>query len=542
MALFFFFQLIAHISLFIGERLSEDKGAVWYSKSRYLFPPDPEPQYKYAISLMRKGSDDPEKISRSINSFKKVLTRNVLYYQAYFNIGRAIWALGETDTDSHVDVKDWFKRTTFIRSNNPVISVEVLKYMLSLWPFLNEPDRHYSRSLLKKSINFMETGDFFAILEIWGLYCREVDFLEPALNCKPRFYKPVADHLSRLEIEHSRRQYLSVRHEKFYLDNFDDVTRYVDANATDASQRLITKYNLLQENIPGYHLLLNDENFNKELFRKVKKETNLKVIDSLLKRKVSGKKTVQNETPEKYIFYYLRDFCQKKDVNELLSFLDRRNYFDGQDLGSKFVFLSLLFSRGEFEGVIDHAQRLLGHYSFFKSDQMENYLKILLLVADSHIQRQEWEKAFSLLKQAEQISHTDSDVYWLWAKLGHQGPDGFMDRVAYNGTDIESMGAAEEGLNTGELARRAGFEQIKTSRFIRLTADRFRNKIYLLDEDTLIFRFSHRLFDQLKSKHLMQVLVDGKIVFEEYARRLGETVEVPSGLTWCKPEVVVKID
>ena len=158
-------------------------------------PLDAEILYENSFALLKEidqlkdySQMDLDKI---IRGFKKSVELNPLMYTAYLGLGKVYQLNQEGETTLFDDALKWMKRAALLRANRSQVGAEVIELMLSLWPFLNDSDKDYSKQLLEKSIWNIKRDKFISILDIWGKYSKDVSFFRKALIIKKRFSKDV---------------------------------------------------------------------------------------------------------------------------------------------------------------------------------------------------------------------------------------------------------------------------------------------------------------------------------------------------------------
>ncbi len=589
--LFFSLQLTSHIFLKLGLNKETPPRSGLLKVSAAVFPLDAELIYEHAFALLEehaylKGADRP-KLNNSVNGFKRAIGLNPLLYNAHFNLGKAYQLAQDNESTLYDDAFKFLKRAAFIRGNRAHISVEVIKQLLSLWPFLNHEDKEFCQHLMVKSIPGMSNADFTAILNVWGIYSKDIEMLKKALVKKPQFYREISKKLEQLELDMEARQEFLAGYEDYYLDYFQK--RFPDylKKSTDKLKTLRSWKRRLKNSIPGYFKLIKNSNFNLSLYRELKQTLIKKSIDFLFKEN----KNKLGDT----ILSYINECDSGENINQIYQFLKKKNFFDEPDLKKRFLEILIYSKMGGWNRVIQRGEDIRQSMSFVREDQKEDYAKILMLLVEGYLKTNQIEQAEVVLLEVEKISPESDEVGWLKCKMLHvrshisdvkKGAEDPGDRrQEIEGRKSEARNSKFEtstnDQNTNDInisqdpgdRRQEGEEgkseirnpksetktinqeiedrsqesegkeeKIKNSRIIDLKSTRFKKTVYFMDDSVLVLNLSEAFKEKIKDKHLLQVFVDGWIYYEQYLGKVKEEVEVKVGDgEWKKVEVEVRI-
>ena len=155
---------------------------------------------------------------------------------------------------------------------------------------------------------------------------------------------------------------------------------------------------------------------------------------------------------------------------------------------------------------------------------MDDYIEILLHLSDVFYEDKLMARALSVLEEIEKIAPGLPGVYWRMMK-------------------IETIiGPGSEGKGKEEESRAEQYRAIRESRIIEPVGYETRKTVYLIDSGEIVIRISEQLKEMMKTRHLLQVYIDGKIYYEVYISKIeGGSVTVKFGEEAARCEVLVKI-
>lgn len=528
--IFFTLQLFSHLFLKLGEGKTSGKTSGLFKWSALLMPLDAEPVYKYAYALLFENveSQNNEMILKSIRWFEKSLHHNVLFYRAYYYLGKALFFYHLPSSPYFNRGVRTFKRAALIRGNkNSNISRDTLVLFLSQWPLLSDEDKTFCRDLLENSIRLLRGKNFNSILEAWRLYCRDINFFKGILKKNPAYYLTIAKELNRMGINLEMRQDFLSGYEVYRLDQLKTTYQRYREEPIDLLARLKNLYK--RSNIEGYYRLAKSSDFNEKEYLDFKKELNLHIIQLLFDQPGWQTDIKKRQEIERYIFDYFNDATSRKEVEQLYELLNKNDFFSqlinfsSSHLPNFYIKQLVYFKLGNYNKVIEDIERLRQSVAFVQKEHLNNYTDILLLLSDAYVKNKFLTMAMSLLEEIEKISPGLMDTYWRMKKIELIiGPS--------NEREEEKIWAEK-------------YREVMDSRFIDLRSLHTRKTVYLVDSHDIVIRINDRLKGKLKPGNLFQLFIDGKIYFEAYISQLLEegSVVVKFEESPAKCEVLVKI-
>lgn len=533
--IFFTLQMLSHLFLKLGEGKTGGETSGLFKSSALLMPLDAEPVYKYAYALLFENveSQNNEMILKSIRTFEKSIHHNVLFYRAHYYLGKALFLYNLPHSPYFDRGLRSFKRAALIRGNkNNNISTDTLILLLSQWPLLNDEDKTFCRDLLESSIPLLPGKNFDSILEVWRLYCRDIDFFNGILKINPAYYLTIARELNRMGINLEMRQEFLSGYEVQRLDWLKTTYQQYRQESIDLLARL--KNLCAHSRIEGYYRMAKNTGFDEKDYLDFKKELILHIIQLLFDQPGWQTDTKKRQEIESYIFSYFNDSPSRREVELFYELLNKNNFFSQLHNSSTSHLLNFYikqlvhFKLGNYNSVIEDIERLRQSVAFVQREHMKDYTNILLLLSDAYVENRLLTAAMSFLEEIEKVSPGLLETFWRMKKI-----------ELIIGTDKEGEGEAGEE----EQARAEKYREVMDSRFIAVHSLPTRKTVYLVYSHDIVIRIDEPLKAKLEPGNLFQVFIDGKICYEAYISQLmkEDSVEVKFRSSPAKCEVLVKI-
>ncbi|MCU0290067.1 MAG: hypothetical protein MUF15_27240 [Acidobacteria bacterium] len=531
---FFTLQFFAHVFLKIGEKTGVNKEAFKYSA--WFMPFDAEPffEYGYALMLEKKAAQNKEifknkeRLLKSIAAFEKAVELNKLSYQGYYNLGKAFLANDLTMIGQSPDFKrgvSAFKRAAFIRGNKSNdIAADTLRLFLSQWPLLKDDDKKFCRDLLERSVSQLGPGDLTSIVDIWQLYCRDIDFLKGPLRSNPQYYINIARELGRLEIDMEMRQEFLANYEAYHLNLLQTMYQKYNRESPD----LLTQLKYLAEfsAIAGYYRLTRSTDFNENSYHAFKKKLYLDILQIMFENKTSPTGSQERKDIEHFIFAYLSQPLSRVELDDFSQFLKKQNYFAAQDINTFYIKQLLQFKSGRYINVIEETELFRQSFVMVYRENLDKYIDILLLLADALYESNLAARALTTLEQMEKIAPGAPAVYWRIMKIESMiGPD--------NNKRVEKKIPNERRLKY--------YQEVKASRFIEPTASENNLIVYLVDDNKIVVNLKEKIKTAILSGHIFQVFIDGKIYYEGYTGQIKDKDNIVVSFTGFPAKCLVFI-
>jgi hypothetical protein len=497
---FFCLHAVSHVFMKVGEGRSGGRRSGMFKISALTMPLDAEPFYRYAYALLFEHAEGQSKemIAKSIRAFEQALARNVLFYRAYYYLGKARFMYDRSDSVNVARARQAFKRAARVRgSKNRDIALDTLMLMLSQWPFLDEQDKAFSRQLMEKSVSLLGREDFAAVLEVWRLYSRDSDFFKGIIE-NPEYFQAIARELSRMDGSlRERHEYLAA-YEVYRLEQLKIAYHRYREQPGNRFQYFKNLY--AHDGIEGYYRLANSPDFDEDAYRDLRKQLNAGIIRAFFQQPQENDK--EKKIIQRYILDYLDRLLSKKELAALADLLEKNGFFASRDLDIFYIRQRLRFKQGDYQGIVEDVESLRQSLAFVRREQMDDYTAICLLEADAYYETGRPDRAMAVLEEMERVSPGLPGTYLRMMK-------------------IEAM-AGESDRESREKYR-----QVMDSRFIEPRAASIRKTVYLVDSNEIVIRINEAFREAMKTGNLLQVFVDGKIRFEGYLNRLADEITVP---------------
>ncbi|NIM17648.1 MAG: hypothetical protein GTO45_37255 [Candidatus Aminicenantes bacterium] len=513
--LFFGLQFLSQTFLIIGERKPDFQNLPYLKLSSLCFPIDARPLCEYGFALLKKQQQFPGNASHgleaSIDYLKKSFHVNMLYYQAHFYLGNA-YLYKNIKNPTHLDqAVEAFKRAAQIRGYRPRLSMDVMKLLLSLWPLLREEDKTFCTDLLNRSLKRLAPGDFNSLLETWGLYSQDVNFFKDALKKRPEFYLAAAQKMLQLNIHLEKRQEFLSNLAACRLSDLQNLyRRYLDKPQPDLPERLKQLFSrLMTQPYIDYHLLKPGNKFNQKDYYKFKKRLNLHILELLFSKKDWQKDLQQRAELRTFIHSYIDDLSSPEELNDFSDFLEREKYFAFSEavFGVFYIEQLLKFKSGQYDTVISKTEDLRKSV-YVKTEDREVYSDILLLLTDAYISSDLLIQALEVLKKIEITASNLTEIYWRKMRIEDViGPEDEKDEKI-----------------TEQKSRQ--YELIRSSRWIELSSHSMEKTVYLIDNNSVEIQLSDSLKRSIKSFHLFQVFINGRLFYEAYPGQLTFPIKI----------------
>ncbi len=516
--LFFVLQFLSHIFLALWEKNPELKNAAFLKWSGLIFPIDAEPFSEYGYSLMLKyeQSPDDQVLAESISYLKKSLSNNILYYQTHFYLGGAYFFQNLKDYTSLEQAVKSYKRSARIWGNNTEVGINTMKVLLSLWPHLTEQDKNFCSELLKRSIRKIRKENFDSLLEIWGLYVRDIGFFKDLLKQNPQYYQNVAEKLLQIEIDMPKRHYFLAKYAEYLIENIQKQYRlYLSKPPADLLHRTKLLFDSLNGETVSYYILDPNNKLNQKTYFELKKRLNLNILELLFSKTGWEKDHQQLSEIESFILSYIKDAATIDDLTTLNDLLTKVKYFNLSNLKVFYIGQLIKYKSSQYDTVILETENLRKSITYITKENMADYTEILLLLSDAYISSRLLIRAGEVLAEIEKDDTNLTEIYWRTLQVeqvvGDMGDDG--------GKDGQKQKEKEQQ-----------YELIKNSSQILLASTPLKKTVYLIDSDVIEIQFSDWLKQRRKDFHLLQISRGGRIFYEAYLSnlKLPARIKIPS--------------
>jgi hypothetical protein len=507
---FFALQFLSHGLYFLGVRRSD--APVYFKLSGRLFPIDAAPLTEYGLALLERsrqavtpGEDaGPKTLTTGIDYLARAIDVNMLYYQAHFYLGNAYLLQTASDPTLMNQAVTAFKRAAKIRGRHTRLAMDTMNLLLSLWPFLKEPDRAFCSELLDRSIKRLSPGQFDDLLDTWGRYSRDTGFFKDVLQKRPDFYRQAAAKLLDLNINLEARQELLSSYAAYKLVNLQKNYRHYQDHEPPGRLEKLKQLHRSLINSPSihYYLLKPAGKFNRKNYFDLKKRLDLDILDLLFSQKGWHTDPGLQSQIRTFIFSYIDDFSSIDELMALRDFLARRKYFERShsSFGIFYIEQLLKFKSGLYDPIISDTENLRKSVSYVKPEHRRDYCDILLLLTDVYISSGLLIQALGVINEIETTAAPGrlTEIFWLKMQVE------------------EVVGPEKETDNAVREEKERRYELIRGSREIELSGRSLETAVYSIDNHDIEIRLGDALAQQMDKLKLLQVFVDGRLFYEVY--------------------------
>jgi O-antigen ligase len=525
LAVFLVSQLVSHLGLAMGRR-SPSFGRILLKLSTLAMPLDSETHLEYGYRILQDNEEkgDRDLLLKGISALERAVATNVLTYNGHYFLAKG-YLFADRPGQPYFDrAVQSFKRAGLLRPKNPDISLDTLKVHMSLWNLLGNEDRVFVRRLFADALGQLDSPEVLSLLELWGLYIRDVTFLERALERYPHFYLEAAQKMTELEMDLSQRQRFLARYEAYWLGYSHQKIKELLSLKNVPIKDLESFLTRFSNSIIGYHKLVRDSRFDTPNYMKLKRQLYYTVIRAFLSREEGFKYLEEQDRIVSLVAKFVQDFPQTKYLNEIMLLLDKHRFFPRSGLQGKEMRIQILSRLKNYNQLILEARRLKNSITFVTSNQERFFAGILLLLADADMESGNYIEALTTLEAVRPFESRKNELFWRLNKL---------ERLA------KEAGLPDPDTGTIRMdpeRERVDFEN-RNSRVIVVNGLRKSVSVYPHRGASLEIHPGDELGPKLEGKHVVQVLVDGELYAESY---LGDWLDKPL-IVPIKPELLDEI-
>ncbi|MEN8155193.1 MAG: hypothetical protein ABFR75_14340 [Acidobacteriota bacterium] len=513
-------KFLSEIFFVKGNKNSDGNNSYFFGISSVIFPVSSEAFFRHGHSLLTdfERSKETSLLKNSIRSFKASLSLNPLNYNAHMFMGKALMMNDLANPSDFETAVRSLKKASSIRPGDVSVSSDTIKVLLSLWPFLDKQDRAFCSELMQKLIKKIDRENFLEILETWGLYSKDPQFSNSFFNDKKRFYNDVVKELAKQELDlESRWKFLSEM-EKNILDRNKKKHSEIDLFDKEAVKKLKSYCNSMSRNIKGYYKFAKNKSFKESNLKNLKKNIILKIIKELLKKETSERdfKEINN-----YVNIYIREFDSISEITDITKILNRKKYFNSNDLGVFLLKQKINFMSGDISSLISETENLKDSITYLKKDQSEVYTDILLLLVDANIEARLITRAMNVLRDIEKIIPGMISTHWRLYR-------------------IEKIIGEDDGF---KVNKEENYKTIEGSDKITLTSPITKRDVYLFEDTKISIDINEMQENKPDDYFVLKVFLNDKIFYEEYRENIKFPLELtlPADLDNMKARVEIKL-
>ncbi len=501
---FFCLQLVSHLFLTLGQR-SPSMGRMFLKWSTLAMPLDPDAHLEYGYRLLQDNEtqSDRQLLLKGIGALERAATFNMLHYNAHYFLAKGFLFADQPGEPYFDRAVRSFKRAGYLRAKNPDISLDTLKVYMSLWNLLGNHDREFVGELFSSALGQFDSRQVGELLELWGLYIKDIEFLEQGLRQHPHFYLEAAQKLTELEIDLARRQLFLAHYEAYWLSYSQQKLAGLLSLKNAPLSDLEMFFRRFSNYIVGYHRFIPEARFDRDNYLNLKRRLYLTIIQALLSREDGFKYLERQEKIVQLVSGYVKAFPSEDHLHELMILLEKHRFFLRSGLQGREIRLSILNRMEKYGQLISEGIELTESISFVTSDQEDFYAGILLLLSDAYMESGNYYEALNMLELARPFGSRKNELFWRLGKL---------ERIAKYGSLPDPL----EGTLRLDPSRERIDAENRDTRIIPVNGLRTSARVYPFQDGTIEIHAGQRLGSKLAGKHVVQVLVDGELAAEQY--------------------------
>ena len=473
--------------------------------SHYFMPLDHYPSYEYAYTYLDKGAglENKELLAQGIDWFKTSLRINPFYYNSHYYLGKTYYFYHSPSGDFFSDTFASFKKAAIINGHDPDIVGDLANIAVPMWPLLPEEDKTFCLSLLKDNIDQLNDRDFKNLIAAFNRGSEGKELLRSIVKGKSSLFGKAADVLAEVGGSLNLRWELLAGFERYV---FEEVHNHMRSLNFVENAREIEFVALLEQlnQVKGYDRLSGGASPQGGEIAELRSELMFKRIQAYLSEQTKPLGLRVKQKLYGLAYEYINRLDHYKILEELRRLLNEYSYFDATDIKTKYIGFLLDYKQGNFSKLITDIEKFKSRISLVNEKNREEYLKILLLLADSL----EASKLLSVGNQTIQgileIFPSEPAVVWRLAKvrriLGIDDREGLLDPNA--------------------------LAAIEDSRFFVLNNKPISRQAMLLDEAELFLSPAPDLNGAAVGNTLVRVFVDKSIATEFYLKDLNQPKKI----------------
>jgi len=484
------------------------------SLSSKFFPIVSETYFRHGYELLSEFSTSKKDslLTKSRISFIRSIKLNNLNFYSYFFLGKSYLLSESTDPVLFEKGLKYLKFASAIRKTAVKVNIDTIKIYLSLWPFLDKEAKDSAINLMRSSAFRMGKHQFANIIEVWGLYSKDGDFLKSIINKDSKYYEFVIDVLKKQELEMELRQSLISDLE---LSEFKKIEKEF-RKSSGSLEELQNNLDLFDDKIKWYYNIVPESKLNEQKVNKLKKEIYIKLFTSIFMK--SG--IERNEKIKVLSEKYLEELNLIQDVEALKIVLEQKHFFDSQSLGVFYLKQKVNYKTGQITKMINEIEGFRQSVTFVKEGQEKDLAKLLTLLVDGYLNSRLLTKAVDILKEIEKITPGLMSTYWRLMKIESViGEDDFF-------ADIK-----EEY-----------FEKINNSSNILINNKNIKTPVFPYKNDKIVLILDEAYSEKFREFHLLQVFLNGRIFHESYIEELKFPIELSLPEEFKKVKFEVEIN
>lgn len=509
--LFFLLQYLSRLGCLIANSGRKGDSDRICNLAIKVFPFDYYLLAEGGASYLKRGlaKIQPEDITAAVNLLRRSVELNPLYYPARSLLAKAYLAKDYPRSRYFREAVHESKTAAKLRPGNLEIAMDMVKLLLSMWPFLEDDDREICRALLHRNISRLNWSGFQPILDLWWYYNKEIDFLVTLMKENPSLYFEVAERLVQYRLPLDLRRRFLTSYEGFIVEEvtreFSSLTNFMSATQSDLERLLATLHR-----VKGYGLLVGSKEKHNDwkVARELEKKIRFELIRIIVGRDAKKLTPDERRRVEEVAYSFLDSATVNDHMADLRQILEDSGFFSVDSINVMRIQALFNFKSSGFWEVISRVESFKQSLSFVRREASTDYVNLMIVLCDAYISSRLLSQANELLKELRAVSPENKEIYW---------------RVL----QVESI-FGPEALEAESLLK--GKETVLASRFVHVEKPLVEQKVYISAVPEIEIKLDPTFVNKISNYSLFQIFLDGRIINEFYTDMIPERIFIPSSL------------
>jgi tetratricopeptide (TPR) repeat protein len=327
-------------------------------------------------------------LQKAVLNLKKSVMINPASSFSHFFLGQALLYLDLISPQKNAKFGAEFRKAVQLAGENMQILREVGALFLSHWPELSEEERNTTSDILNRIVGKIDQNELARLLSIWEMNLKDYSVMDKILPADARLYRQYAEYLGEKSLSlEERLKYLARAEQLEFAKAKEDcqmgealLSRY----QVQSAMRLLNSALSLLRGIRFYQALNSTDLVSSIEYKEVMKATLL----ALVKTRIEEGTGLSEILDHLYEYLALEDRASK--VAEIETLLRDRKLLPAKfdqsfdDLSRLAFELRLQFSQSRYREIVNFGRDLGKSLVLVPANLTKDYIKILLLIGDSH--------------------------------------------------------------------------------------------------------------------------------------------------------------